>query len=189
MAPLNSQYQKIVAKTASYTIDPSDDVIQFTVTVGVTATLPLAKTCSVVSTQNRKIIINKSTSSNTVTVAVASGNTLVGSTATAGGVTLAAGETATIDGDGVSIWNMFGGYSGVGGTSGFSGASGYSGFSGASAYSGYSGKSGYSGYTGVSGYQGVSGYSGVSGKSGYSGFSAAASGYSGFSGYSGYSAA
>ncbi len=189
MAPLYTQYQKIVRKTASYTLDASDDVARFVITAGATATLPLARTCSLYSRQNKKIIINDGTSSNTLTIAVQSGNSLVGATATAAAATLAAGETVFIDGDGVAIWNISGGYSGVGGTSGFTGASGYSGFSGASAYSGYSGKSGYSGYTGVSGYMGVSGYSGVSGKSGYSGFSAAASGYSGFSGYSGYSAA
>ena len=189
MAPLYTQYQKIVRKTASYTLDPSDDVARFVITVGVTATLPLAKACSVYSKQNKKIIINDGTSSNTLTIAVQSGNTLVGVTAATLGVTLAAGETAFVDGDGVAIWNISGGYSGVSGNSGFSGFSGYSGFSGASGYSGYSGKSGYSGYCGVSGYTGKSGYSGVSGPSGYSGFSAAASGYSGFSGYSGYSAA
>jgi len=189
MPPLYTQYQKIVRKTAAYTLDPSDDVARFVITVGVTATLPLAKACTVYSKQNKKIIINDSTSSNTLTIAVQSGNTLLGATATAAAATLAAGETAYVDGDGVAVWNISGGYSGVSGNSGFSGFSGASGYSGTSGYSGYSGKSGYSGYTGVSGYSGASGYSGVSGKSGYSGFSAAASGYSGFSGYSGYSAA
>ena len=186
MPPLYTQYQKIVRKTAAYTLDPSDDVARFVITVGVTATLPLAKNC--LRPQNRKIILNDSTSSNTLTIAVQSGNTLVGATATAAAATLAAGETAFVDGDTVSIWNISGGYSGVSGNSGFSGFSGASGYSGASGFSGYSGKSGYSGYTGVSGYSGVSGWTGVSGKSGFSGFSAAASGYSGFSGYSGYSA-
>ena len=183
--PIGLPYQKIVRKTDNYTIDPSDDIARFIITAGKTATLPLAKNCSRV--QSRKIVINDGTSSNTLTIAVQSGNTLLGATAAVAAATLAAGETAFVDGDGVTIWNISGGYSGVAGTSGFSGFSGASGYSGFSGYSGYSGKSGYSGYTGISGYCGVSGASGYSGKSGYSGFSAAASGYSGFSGYSGYS--
>ena len=184
--PLGTEYQKIVRKTASYTLDASDDVARFVIAGAATATLPLAKTCTVYSKQNKKILINDSTSSDLLTIAVQSGNTLVGVTAATLGVTLAVGETAYVDSDGVAIWNISGGYSGVAGTSGFSGFSGASGYSGFSAYSGYSGKSGYSGYCGLSGYTGKSGYSGFSAISGYSGFSAAASGYSGFSGYSGY---
>jgi len=184
--PLSTAYQKIVRKTSSYTLDPSDDVARFVIAAAAIATLPLAKNCTVYSKQNKKIIINDSTSSDTLTIAVQSGNTLVGATAAAIAATLAVGETAFVDGDGVAIWNISGGYSGVAGTSGFSGFSGASGYSGRSGYSGYSGASGYSGYTGISGYTGKSGYSGFSAAaSGYSGFSGV-SGYSGFSGYSGY---
>jgi hypothetical protein len=183
--PLATQYQKIVRKTGSYTLDPSDDVARFVIAAPATATLPLAKSCSVYAQRNKKIVINDSTSSSVLTLAVQSGNTFAGATAAAAAATLAAGETAFVDGDGVAIWNISGGYSGVTGTSGFSGFSGRSGFSGASGYSGYSGTSGTSGYSGKSAYSGVSGISGYSGVSGYSGFSGV-SGYSGFSGYSGY---
>lgn len=185
MPPLGSQYQKMVAKTANYTIDSSDDVITFTTSgAGVIATLPLAKTCSIVSGQNRKIIASAAGSTDPLTIAVQSGNTLIGNTIIGVGVTIAAGETAFAYGNGVSVWTISGGDAtrGVSGFSGFSGASGYSGKSG---YSGFSGFSGYSGYSGVSGWSGWSGYSGKSGYSGYSGYSGV-SGYSGFSGYSGY---
>lgn len=183
--PLGTQYQTVVKKTASYTIAPPDDVIEFTTSVpGVVATLPLSKTCTIISGQNQKIIANKSTSSDEITIAVQSGNTLVGVTGASATLTLAIGDTAFVYGDQSTVWNMSGGV-GTSGVSGFSGASGWSGFSGASGYSGYTGISGYSGYTGISGYTGKSGYSGFSGVSGYSGFTGI-SGYSGFSGYSGY---
>jgi hypothetical protein len=175
--PFGTQYEQQVAKTLDYTLTVADDVAVFTIAVGKTATLPLAANCSLA--QQFKQIINVSGSSNDLTIAVQTGNTLVGEN------TLSPGETTTVRSDGVAIWYSTGssGVTGVSGYSGFSGASGYSGFSG---YSGYSGKSGFSGYSGVSGWSGWSGYSGVSGysgKSGYSGYS----GYTGVSGYSGYS--
>lgn len=182
--PLDSQYTKFVAEDDSYTIKAADDIIVFTITTAKTATLPLAKECSIVSGQNEKIIINHADSSDTLTIAVQAGNTLIGATAP-GATTLAAGETAFVYGNGVTVWNVSGGagVSGVSGFSGFSGASGFSGFSGWSGYSGTSGSSGYSGVSGFSGYSGVSGISGYSGFSGVSGYS----GYSGISGYSGFS--
>lgn len=179
--PLDSQYTKFVVKDDSYTITVSDDIIDFDIASGKTATLPLAKDCSLYSGQNEKIISNNSGSGGALTIAVQSGNTLIGATAP-GATTLAAGETCTAVGNGVSTWTITGG-AGVSGVSGFSGFSGASGFSGFSGWSGFSGKSGTSGYSGVSGF---SGYSGVSGISGYSGFSGI-SGYSGYSGTSGYS--
>ncbi len=183
--PLATQYQKIVKKGVSYTIAVPDDVVEFTTTgAGVIATLPLAKDCTIYSGQNEKLIANKSTSTDEITLAVQSGNTLVGVTGAAATLTLAVGATAFARGDQSTVWNITGG-AGTSGVSGFSGFSGASGYSGASGWSGYSGKSGYSGYCGVSGWTGVSGYSGYSGVSGYSGFSGI-SGYSGFSGYSGY---
>lgn len=177
--PLGSTYEKFVAKTDSYTIQAGDDVITFTLAAPATATLPFSKTCTIYSQQNIKQINNVSGSSDDLTVAVQSGDTLVGES------TLSPGETAFIVGNGVTIWNSTGS-SGATGTSGFSGFSGASGRSGWSGYSGASGISGYSGLSGRSGYTGVSGYSGYTGVSGYSGFSGR-SGYSGFSGYSGYS--
>jgi hypothetical protein len=176
MAPLASVYTKFQEKTDDYTLGASDDVVDFTIATAKTATLPLAKTCTVNNTWFKKVITNKSTSSDTLTIAVQSGNSLVGLTS------LGVGEQAILSSNGATIWTARGG-TGATGTSGFSGFSAYSGFSGASGYSGFTGTSGYSGYTGVSGYSGKSGYSGVSGYSGYSGVS----GYSGFSGFSGFS--
>ena len=185
MAPLATQYQRIIKKGVSYTIAVPDDVVEFTTTgAGVIATLPLAKDCSIYSGQNLKIVANKSTSTDEITIAVQSGDTLVGVTGASATLTLAVGDSAFFRGNQTTTWNMSGGV-GTSGVSGFSGFSGASGYSGASGWSGYSGKSGYSGYCGISGYTGVSGYSGYSGVSGYSGFSGI-SGYSGFSGYSGY---
>lgn len=183
---LNTSYVKYVSKVASYTLDVTDDVAKFVIAAPATATLPLAANCTAVSGQNFKIISNDSTSSGALTIAVQSGNTLVGEgTPTGPAQTIAAGETAYLQGNEATIWWMSGG-SGTVGVSGFSGFSGASGFSGFSGYSGYSGVSGASGYSGKSGWSGFSGYSGFSGPSGYSGFSGK-SGYSGFSGYSGYS--
>jgi hypothetical protein len=188
--PLGTSYTQFITKTANYTLTVNDDVAIFTTSApGVIATLPLARTCAFVAGQNTKQIINASGSTNVLTVAVQSGDTLVGETASGPAQTLAAGESAIVNCSPnlPTIWTITGGdgSQGVSGYSGFSGASGYSGKSG---YSGFSGKSGYSGYTGVSGF---SGYTGVSGTSGYSGFSGISgySGYSGTSGYSGFSAA
>ncbi len=170
MPPINSIYAKNVAKTDNYTLTFSDDVATFTIATAKTATLPKAGTCSPMSQQNVKQIINSANSSDTLTIAVQSGDTLVGIGS------LAAGQETIVTSNGTATWTGFGG-GGQAGTSGYSGPSGYSGYSGPSGYSGYSGPSGYSGYTGVSGY---SGYSGTSGYSGYSGYS----GRSGFSGFS-----
>lgn len=179
--PLDSQYTRFVAKTDSYTILSGDDVITFTLAAPGTATLPLSKTCTIVSGQNAKQVNNASDSSDDLTIAVQSGDSLVGES------TLAPGEVATIRGNGVNVWYATGS-SGAAGVSGFSGYSGRSGTSGWSGFTGVSGVSGWSGFSGRSGYTGVSGFSGYSGVSGYSGFSGV-SGYSGFSGYSGYSGA
>jgi collagen triple helix repeat protein len=179
MPPLGTQYSRFVVKDDSYTIQAADDVITFTIASAKTATLPLAKTCTLHSDQNIKQINNVSGSSNDLTIAVQSDDVLIGE------ATLSPGETAILIGNGVTTWSSTGS-SGVTGVSGFSGFSGRSGFSGWSGFSGASGTSGYSGFSGRSGYTGVSGYSGYSGVSGYSGFSGR-SGYSGFSGYSGYS--
>jgi hypothetical protein len=181
MPPIGTQYERTAVKTTSYTITVADDVIKFTAAAPLTATLPQAQTCSLASGQNVKVIASASGSVSDVTIAAASGDTLVGEN------TLSAGETAYLTSDGVLTWNSIGA-SGVTGNSGFSGFSGASGYSGFSGYSGYSGASGFSGYSGISAYSGKSGYSGFSAAaSGYSGFSAAGSGYSGFSGKSGYS--
>lgn len=179
--PLNSTYTKYVAKTDNYTILAGDDVITFTIATAKTATLPKAGTVTPMSGQNVKQIVNSGDSSDTLTIAVQSGDSLIGIGS------LAAGQTAYLMSNGTSVWTGTGGggqagTSGYSGISGFSGISGYSGFTGVSGYSGFSGASGYSGFTGVSGYSGFSGYSGYSGVSGYSG-------YSGVSGYSGFSAA
>ena len=186
MPPLNTQYSVFKAKATSYTIDKGDDYIVFTtIAGGVVATLPLAKDCSRYSGQNAKEIINAPTSSDPITIAVQSGDTLVGATAPAA-TTLAVGQTAFVAGNQATTWMITGG-SGASGVSGFSGASGTSGFSGTSGTSGASGTSGFSGvfgFSGVSGFAGKSGFSGVSGFSGASGTSGA-SGASGFSGFSG----
>ena len=171
--PINSAYAKQQFKTDSYTITVSDDIVRFTLAAPGTATLPFSRNCSIVSGQNQKIIANATGSlAKDLTIAVGSGDTLVGET------TLSAGETAFITGDGVLIWNSIGA----------SGVTGNSGFSGYSAFSGYSGKSGFSGISGFSGFSGISGASGKSGFSGYTGISGF-SGYSGTSGRSGYSKA
>lgn len=177
--PLDSKYTRYLEKTDNYTLTQTDDVVNFTIATAKTATLPLAKICTIYNEQYRKVISNDADSSDTLTIAVASGNSLVGN------ATLAAGEVSVVTSDGATVWYAQGdtGLSGVSGFSGFSGASGFSGWSG---FSGASGTSGYSGVSGRSGYTGVSGYSGYTGVSGYSGFSGI-SGYSGFSGYSGYS--
>lgn len=184
--PLGSEYQKMQAKTASYTLLVSDDVVKFTSSgAGVIATLPKAASCPEHQGQSRKIIASASGSTDPITIAVQSGDTLVGATKVAGAAaTIEAGQTAVAQSNGSTVWTITGG-DGTQGVSGYSGFSGWSGFSGKSGYSGFSGYSGYSGisgYSGWSGYSGKSGYSGVSGYSGYSGVS----GYSGFSGYSGY---
>lgn len=178
MPPLDSQYTKFIAKTGAYTIQAGDDVITFTLAAPATATLPLSKTCTIYSGQNIKQINNVVGSSDDLTIAAQSGDTLVGE------ATLSPGETALLVGNGVLLWNSTGS-SGATGTSGFSGFSGASGTSGFSGFTGASGASGYSGFSGRSGYSGFSGISAYSGESGYSGFSGV-SGYSGFSGYSGY---
>lgn len=180
MAPLNSVYTKYVEKTDNYTILAGDDVITFTIATAKTATLPKAGTVPPMSGQNVKQIINDGDSADTLTLAVQSGDSLVGIGS------LAIGQTAYLISNGTSVWTGFGaggvaGTSGYSGVSGFSGISGYSGFTGISGYSGFTGVSGYSGFTGASGYSGFSGYSGYTGISGYSGYSGV-SGYSGFSG-------
>lgn len=179
MPPLNSKYSRYLEKDDSYTVTQADDVINFTIASAKTATLPLAKTCTIYNEQFKKVISNDVDSGDALTIAVQSGNTLVGNAA------LAAGEVSTVTSDGAATWYAQGD-TGATGTSGFSGFSGGSGTSGFSAFSGTSGFSAYSGFSGRSAYTGVSGYSGYSGVSGYSGFSGI-SGYSGFSGYSGYS--
>jgi hypothetical protein len=172
---LGSTYSVFQRKTAAYTVTVSDDVVTFVIAVGRTVTLPLAKDCYN-TLQNQKMIINDSTSAGALTIAAASGDTLVGQT------TLNASETALLDAVAATKWTSTGG-SGVSGISGVSGKSGYSG------YSGTSGTSGKSGYSGVSGTSGISGTSGVSGKSGFSGVSgfSGTSGLSGTSGISGFS--
>lgn len=178
MPPLGTEYEQIVLKTTSYTLTVADDVAKFTAAAPATATLPLARTCSLYSKQNVKIIASASTSASDVTIAVGTGDTLVGEG------TLSAGETAYITGDGVKTWNSVGasGVTGNSGTSGSSGISGGSGFSGATGFSGFSGRSGF---TGISGFSGPSGFSGFSGPSGYTGFTGI-SGYTGYSGFSGF---
>ncbi len=178
MPPLNSSYTKYVAKTDNYTILFGDDVITFTIASAKTATLPLAGSCSPMTGQNAKQIVNSANSTDTLTIAAPSGNNLIGLGS------LAPGQVSLVISNGTATWTGSGG-GGQAGTSGYSGPSGYSGFSGLSGYSGFSGISGYSGFSGISGY---SGFSGISGYSGYSGISGA-SGYSGFSGISGYSGA
>lgn len=174
---LNNNYTKYIsAGDASYTVKFADDVVTFTITTGRTATLPAAGTCTPMSGQNAKRIVSSSSSVGNVTLAVPSGNNLIG----VGFVE--PGQAVTVQSNGTATWTGFGG-GGQAGTSGYSGPSGYSGFSGPSGYSGFSGTSGYSGFSGISGYSGFSGTSGASGYSGYSG----TSGYSGYSGQSGYS--
>ena len=176
MAPLNSTYQKNVSITnLDYTIKFGDDQITFTIASGQTATLPAAGTCTPMSLQNVKRIINSANSGGTLTISAPSGNSLIGIGS------LAAGQETIVTSDGTATWTGFGG-GGQAGTSGYSGPSGYSGFTGVSGYTGFTG---ISGYTGFSGYSGFSGYTGFSGASGYSGYSGV-SGYSGFSGKSGY---
>ena len=119
MPPLGTDYERIVYKTSSYTLTVADDVARFTIAAPSTATLPLSRNCSIVSGQNQKVIANAGGSASDLTIAVGSGDTLVGE------ATLSAGETAYISGNGVTIWNSIG-------ASGVTGVSGYSGFSGAS---------------------------------------------------------
>lgn len=167
---IDSTYVKnAVVTDADKTITVSEDVITFTIAGPQTATLPLAKNC-INTAQESKLVINKSTSGGNLTIAVQSGNTLIGQD------TLLPGGTALVNAQQATVWTSTGG----------SGAQGASGYSGYSAFSGYSGTSGASGYSGISGVSGFSGYSGISGFSGYSGISGF-SGYSGISGYSGYS--
>jgi hypothetical protein len=177
--PLNSPYSTYQFKTTSYTVLKTDDVVTFQIAAPATATLPKAGTCPPMSLQNQKQIISSGSSGDTLTIAVASGDVLLGVG------TLAAGQNTIVTSQGTNVWTSLGG-GGQAGTSGYSGVSGFSGYSGVSGYSGYSGLSGFSGYSGASGF---SGYSGASGFSGYSGISGASgkSGYSGTSGFSGYS--
>lgn len=179
----------MVHKTGSYTLSVSDDQADFTIAAPATATLPFSRNCSIVSGQNEKIIVNNGGSSAVLTLAAGAGDSLIGATDT-GATTLAVGQTAYLQGDGVLKWYVTGG-SGVTGISGASGASGNSGYTGVSGGSGQSGKSGFSGTTGVSGisgFLGVEGFSGASGAEGASGTSGA-SGQSGFTGASGVSGA
>jgi len=190
--PINSTYTKMVHKTGSYTLSVSDDQADFTISAPANATLPLSKNCTPVSGQNEKIIINNSGSSAVLTLVAGSGDTLIGATATAA-KTLAAGQTAFLQGDGVLTWYATGGSgaSGVSGVSGGSGASGFTGFRGASGFAGTSGFSGTTGVSGISGFLGTAGFSGTSGISGAIGTSGftGVSGQSGFSGASGVSGA
>ena len=179
MAAPNSTYARHVAKTDNYTLVAPDDVVTFTIATAKTATLPNAANCTAQNQFNEKQIINHADSSNTLTIAAPSGNTLLGIGS------LAAGQIANLFSNGTATWTSYGG-GGQAGTSGYSGPSGYSGFTGISGYSGFTGISGYSGFTGISGYSGFTGISGYSGFSGYSGYSGI-SGYSGVSGYSGFS--
>jgi hypothetical protein len=183
---LNSTYTKMVHKTGSYTLSVSDDQADFTIAAPANATLPLARTCSTISGQNEKIIINNAGSSAVLTLVAGSGDDLIGATATAA-TTLAAGQTAYLQGDGVLTWYATGG-SGVTGISGASGGSGASGYTGYRGTSGFAGTSGFSGTTGVSGTTGFSGVAGLSGVSGFTG-AAGTSGFTGASGQSGFSGA
>lgn len=181
MPPINSQYSKYQFKTDNYSVAVTDDYVTFQIATAKTCTLPKAGLCppNAAPAYNVKQIISSGSSGDTLTIAVASGDVLLGVGS------LAAGQNTIVTSQGTTIWTSLGGggqagvsgYSGVSGFSGYSGVSGYSGYSGASGFSGYSGASGYSGYSGISGYSGYSGISGYSGKSGYSGTS-------GFSGYS-----
>src|SRR5262245_40184371 len=135
--PLDSKYTKYLEKDDSYTILVGDDVINFTIASAKTATLPSAHTCTVYNEQFKKVISNDADSGDVLTIAVGSGNTLVGNAA------LSAGEVSTVTSNGSTVWYAQGD-TGATGTSGFSGFSGASGYSGFSAYSGYSGVSGYS---------------------------------------------
>jgi hypothetical protein len=174
-------YTKFVSKTNNYTLDPSDDVATFTIATAKSATMPEANQCTETKQNDEKVVINADGSSDTLTIAVPTDNSLIGVSG------LAAGQTAFMVSDGIAVWYAQGGsgVTGVSGFSGFSGASAYSGFSGRSAYSGFSGASGYTGKSGYSGYTGVSGYSGYTGVSGYSGYTGL-SGYSGYTGISGF---
>lgn len=172
--PINSDYSKFVVKDDDYTAKFEDDYITMAITSGKTVTMPKAASCSVQSGQNQKYVIaDANNSSNDVTIAVQSGDTLQGIS------TLEAGENALLSAFG-STWMATGG-NGAAGTSGFSGISGFSGVSG---FSGASGESGFSGASGAVGESGVSGATGTSGTSGFSGVSGAA-GASGASGASG----
>jgi len=174
--PLNSVYERDVAKSDNYTVLFGDDQVTFTIASAKTATLPKAGTCTPMSQQNVKRIINSANSSDTLTIAVQSGDTLIGIGS------LAAGQETIVTSNGTATWNGFGG-GGQAGTSGYSGPSGFSGFTGVSGYSGFTGVSGFSGFSGISGASGYSGFTGISGYSGFTG----ASGISGFSGKSGFS--
>ena len=183
---LNNNYTKMVHKTGSYTLSVSDDQADFTIAAPATATLPLSRTCTISSGQNEKIIVNNAGSSAVLTLAAGAGDSLVGATDT-GATTLAAGQTAYLQGNEVLIWYVTGGsgVTGISGASGASGGSGYTGFSGATGFRGASGFSGTTGVSGISGFAGVDGFSGTSGVTGTSG----ASGTSGFTGASGVSGA
>ena len=87
---IGSQYAQQKAKTGSYTLLVSDDLVNFVLTgAPATATLPLAAQCTQYPNgKNRKMIINGATSNDVVTIAVQSGNTLIGTTV------LNPGETA-----------------------------------------------------------------------------------------------
>lgn len=181
--PIDDTYSRYVVVTnADYTVKVLDDQVTFTIASGQTVTLPAAGLCPPTGSpnQSKKRIVNSANSGGTLTIAVPSGNNLVGIGS------LAPGVVTVVTSDGTATWTGTGGggqagTSGYTGISGFSGTSGYSGFTGVSGYSGFTGVSGYSGFTGASGYSGFSGYSGYSGVSGYSGYSGK-SGYSGFSG-------
>ncbi len=186
LLPELDPYAKFEAKTNTYSVTVSDKVVSFILPSNKTTTLPFASQCSIQSGTNKKVIADATSSSNVLTIAVQSGDDLIGVTDGASGATLAAGQTATCLGDGALTWTISGGSgsSGVSGTTGFTGASGITGFSGKSGFSGTSGFVGTSGFSGTTGFSGVAGFSGASGASGKSGFTGA-SGTSGFSGFSG----
>lgn len=107
---LENQYERFVTYTDDQTILSQEDRIRFVLSVDAeVATLPFAAQCFPGSGKQLKLIVNDTTSSFNITVAVQSGDTIVGN------VTLTPGRGCFAISDGAAEWTLIG-PSGAGGS-------------------------------------------------------------------------
>lgn len=107
---MSGKYEVIQSKSADYTVDPGDDAVVFTAATALTCTLysPVGKYFRASPQGGRVMIINAAASINTVTVASASGGSIVGLSV------LSPGQVAVYISDGQGNWYA---ESGAGGSS------------------------------------------------------------------------
>jgi hypothetical protein len=105
MSLLFTPGQNTVAKTASYTVLTTDDIVQFTISAAVTATLPSTNglyagqlLSNRLSGQGKVLIKNVATSTANVTIAAGSGDAIFGNTS------IAPGQAVLCESDGGGTW-------------------------------------------------------------------------------------